>query len=56
MTSVVPGDHVFPFYVPEDPNCPYIKSEKTNLCQTIRKTKGAGVMPHSTSRFSCKSR
>ncbi len=54
VTSVVPGDHVIPLYVPEDPNCPYIKSGKTNLCQTIRKTQGEGVMPDGTSRFSYK--
>ena len=52
VTSVKPGDHVIPLYVPEDPNCPYIKSGKTNLCQTIRKTQGEGVMPDGTSRFS----
>ncbi|MBE3640264.1 S-(hydroxymethyl)glutathione dehydrogenase/class III alcohol dehydrogenase [Mangrovicoccus algicola] len=54
VTSVKPGDHVIPLYTPEDPNCPYIKSGKTNLCQTIRKTQGAGVMPDGTSRFSYK--
>ncbi|MBL3576162.1 S-(hydroxymethyl)glutathione dehydrogenase/class III alcohol dehydrogenase [Rhodovulum sulfidophilum] len=56
VTSVKPGDHVIPLYTPEDPNCPYIKSGKTNLCQTIRKTQGAGVMPDGTSRFSYKGR
>ena len=35
VTSVKPGDHVIPIYVPEDPECSYIKSGKTNLCQTI---------------------
>ncbi|MEM6904805.1 MAG: alcohol dehydrogenase catalytic domain-containing protein, partial [Pseudomonadota bacterium] len=54
VTSVKPGDHVIPLYVPEDPDCPYIKSGKTNLCQTIRKTQGAGLMPDGTSRFSYK--
>ncbi|MFV0386053.1 S-(hydroxymethyl)glutathione dehydrogenase/class III alcohol dehydrogenase [Paracoccus sp. (in: a-proteobacteria)] len=54
VTSVRPGDHVIPLYIPEDPNCPYIKSGKTNLCQTIRETQGAGVMPDGTSRFSYK--
>ncbi|SMO98844.1 S-(hydroxymethyl)glutathione dehydrogenase/class III alcohol dehydrogenase [Paracoccus laeviglucosivorans] len=54
VTSVRPGDHVIPLYTPEDPNCPYIKSGKTNLCQTIRKTQGQGVMPDGTSRFSHK--
>ena len=54
VTSVKPGDHVIPLYTPEDPNCPYIKSGKTNLCQTIRATQGRGVMPDGTSRFSYK--
>ncbi|WP_108261071.1 S-(hydroxymethyl)glutathione dehydrogenase/class III alcohol dehydrogenase [Mangrovicoccus ximenensis] len=54
VTSVVPGDHVTPLYTPEDPDCPYIKSGKTNLCQTIRETQGRGVMPDGTSRFSYK--
>ena len=54
VTSVKPGDHVIPLYTPEDPNCPYIKSGKTNLCQTIRKTQGQGVMPDGTSRVSYK--
>ena len=54
VTSVKPGDHAIPLYVPEDPNCPYIKSGKTNFCQTIRKTQGAGLMPDGTSRFSYK--
>ena len=54
VTSVKPGDHVIPLYTPEDPNCPYIKSGKTNLSQSIRKTQGAGVMPDGTSRFSYK--
>ncbi|MDQ1199210.1 S-(hydroxymethyl)glutathione dehydrogenase/class III alcohol dehydrogenase [Agrobacterium sp. SORGH_AS 787] len=54
VTSVSAGDHVIPLYIPEDPNCPFIKSGKTNLCQTIRKTQGRGVMPDGTSRFSYK--
>jgi S-(hydroxymethyl)glutathione dehydrogenase/alcohol dehydrogenase len=52
VISVQPGDHAIPLYIPEDPNCPYIKSGKTNLCQTIRETQGAGLMPDGTSRFS----
>ncbi|MGY0553929.1 S-(hydroxymethyl)glutathione dehydrogenase/class III alcohol dehydrogenase [Vreelandella sp. 2A-K22] len=54
VTSVKPGDHVIPLYTPEDPNCPYIRSGKTNLCQSIRKTQGQGLMPDGTSRFSYK--
>ena len=52
VTSLKPGDHVIPLYTPEDPNCPYIKSGKTNLSQSIRKTQGQGLMPDGTSRFS----
>ena len=52
VSSVKPGDHVIPLYTPEDPNCPFIKSGKTNLCQTIRGTQGRGLMPDETSRFS----
>nr|WP_321509214.1 alcohol dehydrogenase catalytic domain-containing protein [uncultured Celeribacter sp.] len=52
VTSVKPGDHVIPLYTPEDPNCLDIMSGKTNLCQTICKTQGRGVMPDGTSRFS----
>ncbi|MGA1834136.1 S-(hydroxymethyl)glutathione dehydrogenase/class III alcohol dehydrogenase [Rhizobium wenxiniae] len=56
VTSVKPGDHVIPLYTPEDPNCPYIRSGKTNLSQSIRKTQGQGLMPDGTSRFSYKGR
>ena len=56
VTSVAPGDHVIPLYIPEDPNCPMIRSGKTNLCSTIRDTQGRGLMPDGTSRFSYKGR
>ena len=52
VTSVAPGDHVIPLYVPECRQCEYCLSGKTNLCQSIRLTQGAGVMPDGTSRFS----
>ncbi|CAM3064549.1 alcohol dehydrogenase [Legionella steigerwaltii] len=52
VTSVKPGDHVIPLYVPECRQCEYCLSEKTNLCQAIRTTQGQGVMPDGTSRFS----
>ena len=54
VSSVKEGDHVIPLYTPEDPNCPFIKSGKTNLCQTIRGTQGRGLMPDESSRFSHK--
>lgn len=52
VTSVQPGDHVIPLYIPECRNCDYCLSFKTNLCQAIRVTQGRGLMPDGTSRFS----
>lgn len=54
VTSVAVGDHVIPLYVPQCKECEFCKHPKTNLCQKIRTTQGAGVMPDGTSRFSCK--
>jgi len=54
VTSLAPGDHVIPLYVPECRECKFCKSGKTNLCQKIRVTQGKGVMPDGTSRFTCK--
>eukprot|EP00051_Salpingoeca_urceolata_P026344 m.476973 g.476973 ORF g.476973 m.476973 type:complete len:379 (-) comp20713_c0_seq1:95-1231(-) len=54
VTSVAPGDHVIPLYVPECKECKFCKSSKTNLCQKIRVTQGRGQMPDGTSRFTCK--
>jgi S-(hydroxymethyl)glutathione dehydrogenase/alcohol dehydrogenase len=52
VTSLQKGDHVIPLYVPECRQCSYCTSGKTNLCQAIRTTQGAGLMPDGTSRFS----
>lgn len=52
VKSVAPGDHVIPLYVPECRECAYCVSGRTNLCQAIRDTQGAGVMPDGTSRLS----
>ncbi|MGP0089592.1 MAG: S-(hydroxymethyl)glutathione dehydrogenase/class III alcohol dehydrogenase [Xanthobacteraceae bacterium] len=56
VTSVRKGDHVIPLYTPECRECEYCLSRKTNLCQKIRTTQGAGVMPDGTSRFSLEGR
>lgn len=48
------GDHVIPLYIPQCGNCKFCKSPKTNLCQKLRATQGAGVMPDGTTRFTCK--
>ena len=52
VTSVAPGDHVIPLYTPECGECEFCRNPKTNLCQAIRETQGAGIMPDGTSRFS----
>lgn len=51
VTTVKPGDHVIPLYVPECKTCKFCLSGKTNLCQAIRTTQGKGLMPDGTSRF-----
>ncbi|KAJ8318349.1 hypothetical protein KUTeg_003440 [Tegillarca granosa] len=54
VTSMQPGDHVIPLYIPQCYECKFCKSPKTNLCQKVRATQGKGVMPDGTSRFMCK--
>jgi S-(hydroxymethyl)glutathione dehydrogenase/alcohol dehydrogenase len=51
VKSVRPGDHVIPLYTPECRECKFCLNPKTNLCQSIRETQGAGLMPDGTSRF-----
>ncbi|KAJ9600144.1 hypothetical protein L9F63_009554 [Diploptera punctata] len=53
VTSVKPGDHVVPLYIPQCNECKFCKSPKTNLCGKIRTTQGKGVMPDGTTRFTC---
>ena len=36
VTSVAPGDHVIPLYIPQCRECKFCRSPKTNLCSTIR--------------------
>lgn len=52
VTSVKPGDHVIPLYIPECGACKFCQSGRTNLCGAIRATQGKGVMPNGSSRFS----
>ncbi|KAG6456832.1 alcohol dehydrogenase class-3 [Manduca sexta] len=54
VTSVKPGDHVVPLYVPQCKSCKFCLNPKTNLCQKVRITQGQGVMPDGTRRFRCK--
>lgn len=52
VTSVAPGDHVVPLYMPECRQCKFCLSGKTNLCITLRDKQGKGLMPDGTSRLS----
>jgi S-(hydroxymethyl)glutathione dehydrogenase/alcohol dehydrogenase len=52
VTSVAPGDHVIPLYIPECGQCQFCTSGRTNLCQAVRATQGQGLMPDGTSCFS----
>ncbi|CAH4033000.1 alcohol dehydrogenase class-3 [Pieris brassicae] len=54
VTTVKPGDHVLPLYVPQCKECKFCLNPKTNLCQKVRVTQGQGVMPDGTKRFHCK--
>ncbi|HWO43202.1 MAG TPA: S-(hydroxymethyl)glutathione dehydrogenase/class III alcohol dehydrogenase [Candidatus Eisenbacteria bacterium] len=54
VSSVRPGDHVIPLYIPECGRCKFCRSGRTNLCGAIRATQGRGVMPDGTSRFTVK--
>ena len=53
VTTLKKGDHVIPLYTPECRQCEYCLSRKSNLCVSIRGTQGKGLMPDSSSRFSC---
>lgn len=52
VTTLKPGDHVIPLYIPECGTCKFCESGKTNLCQRVRETQGKGLMPDGTTRFS----
>jgi S-(hydroxymethyl)glutathione dehydrogenase/alcohol dehydrogenase len=52
VTSVTPGDHVIPLYIPECRSCEYCLHPDSNHCAAIRATQGKGLMPDGTSRFS----
>lgn len=52
VKSLAVGDTVIPLYTPECRECDFCLHPKTNLCQSIRSTQGAGLMPDGSSRFS----
>jgi S-(hydroxymethyl)glutathione dehydrogenase/alcohol dehydrogenase len=52
VSSLRPGDHVIPLYIPECRACEFCLSGKTNLCGRLRETQSLGLMPDRTSRLS----
>ena len=56
VTSLRPGDHVIPLYIPECRACEFCLSGKTNLCGRLRETQALGLMPDRTSRLSHRGR
>lgn len=52
VTPVRSGDHVIPLYTAECGTCAFCRSGKTNLCVAVRATRGRGLMPDGTTRFS----
>ena len=56
VTSLRPGDHVIPLYVPECRQCEFCLSGRTNLCGALLATQGKGLMPDGTSRLSHRGR
>jgi S-(hydroxymethyl)glutathione dehydrogenase/alcohol dehydrogenase len=52
VSSLRPGDHVIPLYIPECRECKFCLSGRTNLCGAILETQGKGLMPDGTSRLS----
>ena len=56
VTSLRPGDHVIPLYIPECRSCEFCLSGKTNLCGALLATQGKGQMPDGTTRLSHRGR
>ncbi|MFI5365298.1 MAG: S-(hydroxymethyl)glutathione dehydrogenase/class III alcohol dehydrogenase [Candidatus Binatia bacterium] len=51
VSTLKPGDHVIPLYIPECRNCKFCLSGKTNLCSALLGTQSKGLMPSGTSRL-----
>lgn len=49
--SLAVGDHVIPLYGPECGECSMCRSNRTNLCWSIKATRDKGVMPDGSARF-----
>jgi S-(hydroxymethyl)glutathione dehydrogenase/alcohol dehydrogenase len=54
VTTLAPGDHVIPLFVPECRVCRACTSHRTNVCTATETTQWIGLMPDGTTRFSDK--
>ncbi|RIB21062.1 chaperonin 10-like protein [Gigaspora rosea] len=52
VTTIQPGDHVIPLYMPECRTCKICKSGKSNLCSIF--AQGLRLMPDEKIRFTCR--
>jgi S-(hydroxymethyl)glutathione dehydrogenase / alcohol dehydrogenase len=50
--SLAPGDHVVTLFSPQCRECIHCRSERTNLCLTIREQQNKGYLPDGTTRLS----
>ncbi len=51
VTSVAPGDHVVTLFSPQCRECIHCRSDRTNLCLTIRDQQNKGYLPDGTARL-----
>src|SRR5215510_11687577 len=56
VTTLAPGDHVIPLYIPECRCCKFCLSRRTNLCGALLETQGRRLMPDGSSRLAHRSR
>jgi len=54
VTSVVPGDHVVPLWLPQCGKCRSCSNKKSNWCDAMMANKYNTTMNDGTCRFSCK--
>ena len=52
VSSLKVGDHVVTLFSPQCRECVHCRSEKTNICLSIREQQGQGYLPDGTTRLS----
>ena len=51
VSSVAPGDHVVTLFSPQCRECVHCRSDKTNICLSIRDQQNRGFLPDGTTRL-----